>query len=136
MIGVALLLPYIALIILMVMGKVIEQDSEAPYHCTIGYSLMGSIPVLCYDFFLTSLSVAYFVKAYYFPNAAQTATNVVGALKIKARRNMIASIVACVASIINHLFLILLGGHERGLVILTVCALVRFKGKKFIPPNI
>lgn len=130
MVGVALLLPYIAVVLLMILNPFIELDSEAPYHCTIGYGLMGSVPALCYDVFLTTLSASFFLKSYFFPSIAQKNSNLLGALKIKAKRNLVVSMVACLTAIFSRLLLILLGGRERGLVMLSVCTLVRFERRE------
>ncbi|KAI8147955.1 hypothetical protein BJV82DRAFT_594056 [Fennellomyces sp. T-0311] len=122
-VGLGLLTPYIALIILMILNRVTEIAEESPYHCTFGFKLPGSIPTLCYDFFITMLCAAIFVKFYAFPNVAQQTTQQAGSLRLMAKRNIVASVVACLTATANYVIMIVFRGEERGLLALSVSTL-------------
>ncbi|KAI9263210.1 hypothetical protein BDA99DRAFT_509587 [Phascolomyces articulosus] len=122
-IGVGLLVPYIGLMILMILNRVTEVATEKPFHCTFGFKLPGSIPVLSYDCFITLLCTAIFVKAYAFPNMAQQTTPQASSIKVMAKRNIVGSIVACITATINYTVMIVLQGQERGLLALSIATL-------------
>ena len=104
--------------------RVTEIATDSPHHCTIGYTLPGSVPILCYDALVTLLCAAIFIKCYSFPNIAQQTSHQASSLKIMAKRNIIGSIVACLTATINYAIMIALEGRERGLVALSISTLV------------
>lgn len=109
----------------MIIYKLTEVDTEAPYHCTIGYNMIaGSVPVLCYDFVITVLFASVFFKFYKFPSVSQQTAHQAASLSIMAKRNIVAALTTCVASTINHLIIILMGGRLRGLVASSISTLV------------
>ncbi|KAI9490978.1 hypothetical protein BDB00DRAFT_522316 [Zychaea mexicana] len=122
-IGIGLLVPYIALITLMIINRVTVIEPEHPYHCTIGTKLPGVIPTLCYDCFFTLLCIAIFVKCYAFPTVAQQTSPQSMSLKIMAKRNIIVTVVACITATINYTIMIVLDGQERGLLALSITTL-------------
>ncbi|KAI7851697.1 hypothetical protein BDC45DRAFT_467132 [Circinella umbellata] len=122
-IGLGLLSPYIGLIILMSLYRVTEVSNESPYHCTIGYTLPGSVPILCYDVLVTLSCAGIFIKCYSFPNIAQQTSHQASSLKIMAKRNIIGSIAACLTATVNYAIMIAMDGRERGLVALSISTL-------------
>ncbi|KAI8884301.1 hypothetical protein K501DRAFT_217798 [Backusella circina FSU 941] len=116
LINLGLLLPQIAVIILQIVFRVDTVSPDYPYHCTVGMELPASAVSLCYDIFLSVLYMSIFIKFYCFPNAVQQTAHQSTSLHMMAKRNIIAAVVTFFASCANYLLMILLQGHERGLV--------------------
>ncbi|KAI9497731.1 hypothetical protein BDB00DRAFT_881603 [Zychaea mexicana] len=123
LINLALLLPYTALIVLMIVFRIALVDETSPFHCTIGYQLPASAATLTYDAFISLLYTGIFVKYAIFPNTAQQTAHQASSLRIMARRSIIATVVSMVTATVNYCVLIGFDGQERGLIASTICAL-------------
>ncbi|KAF7729216.1 hypothetical protein EC973_004745 [Apophysomyces ossiformis] len=116
----ALLVPYLALIILMALYRVTLVASEFPFHCTIGYQLPATAAVLAYGFLINCLYAGIFIKYYAFPNVAQQTSHQCSSLRMMAKRNLVAAIVSLIANTVNYAVMIAFQGQERGLLALSV----------------
>lgn len=116
LINLALLLPYIAIIILQIVFRIDFVDNSFPFHCSVGMELPASIISLGYDVILSVLYISIFIKYYCFPNTAQQTAHQSSSLHMMAKRNSIAAFVSLLTSCANYIILISLKGVERGLV--------------------
>ncbi|KAI7849991.1 hypothetical protein BDC45DRAFT_447641 [Circinella umbellata] len=123
LVNLGLLLPYIALIVLMIIYRNAQVEETAPFHCTIGFQLPASAATLTYDILISSLYTGIFIKYALFPNTAQQTAHQATSLRIMARRSIVATVVSMVTAIVNYCVLIGFNGQERGLVASTICAL-------------
>jgi hypothetical protein len=94
-----LLLPYVAIVTLMVLYRIAEVGSDGM--CRIGLRHASSIPLLVYDTLFSVYSVAVFVwPLFKSPTLAGSET-----LKRVAKKNIIGSVVSTVSSFINIFWL-------------------------------
>jgi hypothetical protein len=100
--------------------------SEYPFHCTVGLGLPAAAVTLCYDVLLSLMYFVIFIKFYCFPNTAQQTAHQSSSLHMMSKRNSIAAITALLTSCANYIIMITMGGHERGLLASSICALVIF----------
>ncbi|KAI9323523.1 hypothetical protein BX666DRAFT_72390 [Dichotomocladium elegans] len=121
--GTALLLPYVAIMIVVVMHRTVEVDPDMAYHCIVGYSREASIPALCYDLLVLGLCIGAFTKLSFYPTIRQRRSQQASTLILMAKRNIFASTVPCMTATVNYLVMIWRGGRERGLVSLSICTL-------------
>ncbi|KAI9486098.1 MAG: hypothetical protein EXX96DRAFT_626121 [Benjaminiella poitrasii] len=123
LINLALLLPLIAVVFLQIIYRVnIVQDSF-PFHCTVGFDLPATAASLCYDVLICMLYIVIFIKFYCFPNTAQQTAHQSSSLHMMSKRNSIAAVITLITSVANYAILIILDGHERGLVASSACSL-------------
>ncbi|ORY98522.1 hypothetical protein BCR43DRAFT_470775 [Syncephalastrum racemosum] len=123
LINLGLLLPYLALIALMVVFRIAQVSEAYPFHCTIGYQLPASAATLGYDALISVLYTATFIKYAMFPNTAQQTAHQASSLRLIARRSIVATVTSLITAAINYCVLIGLDGQERGLIASSICAL-------------
>jgi hypothetical protein len=121
------LLPNIAIIFLQIIYRVNLVEDDYPFHCTVGLGLPASAVTLCYDVLLTSMYFVIFIKFYCFPNTAQQTAHQSSSLHMMSKRNSIAAMTTLITSCANYIIMIVMNGHERGLVASSICALVKKK---------
>ena len=120
----ALLLPFAALIVLMIVYRVTLVAQDFPYHCTIGMQLPASTTVLAYGILINLLYAAFFIKLSFYPNTAQRSVEHSASLRIMAKRHLSTSCVSLVATTVNFAILISQNGEERGLIAMMIASIV------------
>ncbi|CAO3676500.1 unnamed protein product [Umbelopsis ramanniana] len=124
-INIALLLPYVAIFIVMIIYRTAYIMDDGTYFCHIGLGLPATLSLVSYDFFITTYYTLMFVRMLIWPSqgGSNSAPGAQTSLRYVAKRNLVAAIVALIVSSANVVILITLDGVERGLVCLTCCTL-------------
>ncbi|KAI9031710.1 hypothetical protein CLU79DRAFT_694327 [Phycomyces nitens] len=116
-----LLIPYIGIMAIMIYFKISGLDPAGV--CTIGLSLIASIPLLIFDFLLSSFMSILFIKPLFIAgkNAHDDWRN--SRLHGVAVRSFVASIVGLLVSFVNILVLILFPQGVRDILCFTCCTI-------------
>ncbi|KAI8061722.1 hypothetical protein BC940DRAFT_309923 [Gongronella butleri] len=117
------LLPYVALIALMVYYRVVFVADAAPYHCWIGFRWPASITTLAYEVIITIMFTVLFAKSYYYPTQVQQGSQYAMSIAITCRRNMIIGVVALVTSGVKYALTVAYQDGLRGLILTCVTSL-------------
>ncbi|CAO3597351.1 unnamed protein product [Absidia cylindrospora] len=121
--NVIVLLPYVALVVLMIYYRIIDVAQDSPYHCSIGYQLPASITVLSYDVFIILMFTGMFAKLHFMPSPAQLASQHAVAVSITTGRNIIIGITALVTSLVKYGLTVAYQDGLRGLIATCVTTL-------------
>ncbi|KAI9472181.1 MAG: hypothetical protein EXX96DRAFT_583159 [Benjaminiella poitrasii] len=119
-IHVLLMMPYIAILTLMLVFHTAELESDGI--CIIGLQSIAAIPLIAYDFLINLYMTFFFIRP-----LLKLGKNQVGRDRKQSRlnevalRTLVASVVCLIVSFANIFALQLLKGRERGLVCLTCC---------------
>jgi hypothetical protein len=124
-INLALLMPYIAIFVLMLIYHNVYIAEDGTYFCFLHLRMEASLPLVIYDFLITTYYTLVFIKMLIWPsqNMTNNAPSAQTSLRYVAKRNLVAAVVALLVSSANIVILIALDGVERGLVCLTSCTL-------------
>ncbi|CAO3621689.1 unnamed protein product [Cunninghamella blakesleeana] len=121
--NIIILLPYVAVIALMIYYRVIFVNDTAPFHCWIGYELPAAITALAYDLLVTLVFTGTFAKYHFYPSQAQQASQYAMSLKITTQRNIIIGIVSIVTCLVKYILLAVYTQGLRGLIVTCVTTL-------------
>lgn len=123
--NIALLIPYVAIFVLMIVFRTAYITDDGSYYCHIGLALPATLSLVGYDFIITSYYTIQFIRTLIWPNknVASSTAGMQTSLRYVAKRNLVAAVVALIVSTANVIILISLDGVERGLVCLTSCTL-------------
>ncbi|KAH8556589.1 hypothetical protein BGW37DRAFT_19005 [Umbelopsis sp. PMI_123] len=124
-INLALLTPYIAIFVLLLLYHNAYIVEDGTYFCLFHLRMEASLPLVIYDFFITTYYTLVFIKMLIWPsqNMTNNSPSAQTSLRYVAKRNLVAAVVALLVSSANIVILIALDGVERGLVCLTSCTL-------------
>ncbi|KAI7819321.1 hypothetical protein BC939DRAFT_460424 [Gamsiella multidivaricata] len=117
----ALILPYVGILVLMLIYRVSEIDPLTG-HCSIGLLKPAALPLILYDIFLSSWLTALFIRPLMSSTSLLQGPSK-GKLRDVARRTLLGCVIALVLSSANVFTLVYFQGHERGLICLTSCTL-------------
>ncbi|GJJ69048.1 hypothetical protein EMPS_01394 [Entomortierella parvispora] len=118
-VNLALMLPYVAVITLMVVFRVASLDDNNE-QCFIGLKRAGALPLILYDLAMSTW------LTYLFLRPLMSSTSLLqgpskGKLRDVARRTLMGSVVSMMLSSANIFTLVYFNGWERGLTCLSCC---------------
>ncbi|KAF8940579.1 hypothetical protein EDD21DRAFT_381164 [Dissophora ornata] len=117
-VNLALMLPYIAVITLMVVFR--NSKIEDGGMCYIGLLRPGALPLILYDIFMSCWLTFLFLRPLMSSTSLLQGPSK-GKLREVARRTLLGSLIALMLSSANIFTLVYFNGRERGLICLASC---------------